>query len=83
MNITDVRVKKLDVESKIKAIVSITFDDVFVVHGLKVLEGEAGLFVVMPSKKSADGEYKDIAHPLNQELRDEINKKVVEAYNKL
>ena len=83
MEITDVRVKKVESENKIKALASITFDGVFVVHGLKVVEGAEGDFVVMPSKKSASGEFKDIAHPLVQTFRDEITKKVLEAYEAL
>lgn len=80
MDITDVRLRKVEGENNIKAIASITFDEVFVVHGLRVIQGESSLFVVMPSKKTPSGEFKDIAHPLNQEMRDEISKKVLEAY---
>ena len=65
MTITDVRVRKITKEGKMKAVVSITLDDEFVVHDIKVIEGEKGLFIAMPSKKSADGEYRDIAHPIN------------------
>ena len=65
MRITDVRVRKITKEGKMKAVVSITLDDEFVVHDIKVIEGEKGLFIAMPSKKSADGEYRDIAHPIN------------------
>ncbi len=82
MDITDVRLRKVEGENNIKAIASITFDEVFVVHGLRVIQGESSLFVVMPSKKTPSGEFKDIAHPLNQEMRDEISKKVLEAYEK-
>lgn len=82
MDITDVRLRKVEGENNIKAIASITFDEVFVVHGLRVIQGESALFVVMPSKKTPSGEFKDIAHPLNQEMRDEISKKVLEAYEK-
>ena len=80
MNITDVRLRKVEGENSIKAIASITFDEIFVVHGLRVIQGENSLFVVMPSKKTPTGEFKDIAHPLQQSMRDEIFKKVLEAY---
>ncbi len=83
MEITDVRIKKVESGNKTKALASITFDEVFVVHGLKVVEGLEEDFVVMPSRKSSTGEYKDIAHPLVQSFRDEITKKVLEAYNNL
>ena len=72
MEITDVRVRKIAKEGKMKAIVSITFDDEFVVHDIKVIEGEKGLFIAMPSKKASDGEYRDIAHPINSNTRDRI-----------
>ena len=65
MNITDVRVRKVAKEGKMKAVVSITIDDEFVVHDIKVIEGEKGLFIAMPSRKATDGEYRDIAHPIN------------------
>mgnify|MGYP002470050516 CR=1 FL=1 len=67
MNITDVRLRKVGEEGKLKAIASVTFDDEFVVHDIKVIEGEKGLFIAMPSKKAMDGEYRDIAHPINSE----------------
>ena len=82
MRITDVRVRKIDKEGKMKAIVSVTFDDEFVVHGIKVIDGDKGLFVAMPSKKASDGEYRDIAHPINSSTRDNIQKVVLEAYEK-
>ena len=72
MNITDVRVRKVTRSGKMKAVVSITIDDVFVVHDIKVIEGDKGLFIAMPSRKAADGEYKDIAHPINSETRNEL-----------
>lgn len=83
MNITDVRVRKISKEGKMKAIVSITLDDEFVVHDIKVIEGEKGLFIAMPSKKSTDGEYRDIAHPINSETRDFIQNIVLRAYEQL
>lgn len=82
MKITDVRVRKVAKEGKMKAVVSITLDDVFVVHDIKVIEGDKGLFIAMPSRKSGDGEYKDIAHPINSETRDWIQKVILEAYEK-
>lgn len=82
MNITDVRVRKMTKEGKMKAVVSITIDDVFVVHDIKVIDGEKGLFIAMPSRKSTDGEYRDIAHPINSETRDYIQKIILESYEK-
>lgn len=82
MKITDVRVRKVTKEGKMKAIVSITLDDEFVVHDIKVIEGERGLFIAMPSKKAADGEYRDIAHPINSSTRDSIQKIILESYEK-
>ena len=69
-------------DSKMKAIVSITLDDEFVVHDIKVIEGEKGLFIAMPSKKANDGEYRDIAHPINSETRDKIQRIILESYEK-
>ena len=77
-----VRVRKMTQDSKMKAIVSITIDDEFVVHDIKVIEGEKGLFIAMPSKKATDGEYRDIAHPINSETRDRIQKIILESYEK-
>jgi stage V sporulation protein G len=82
MEITDVRVKKVTKDGKMKAIVSITFDNEFVVHDIKVIEGDNGLFIAMPSKKSLDGEYRDIAHPINSNTRDNIQKVILENYEK-
>ncbi len=82
MRITDVRVRKMTQDSKMKAIVSITIDDEFVVHDIKVIEGEKGLFIAMPSKKANDGEYRDIAHPINSETRDRIQSIILESYEK-
>ena len=82
MNITDIRVRKVAKEGKMKAVVSITLDDEFVVHDIKVIEGEKGLFIAMPSKKSADGEYRDIAHPINSSTRELIQKTILESYEK-
>ena len=80
MQITDVRVRKVSKEGKMKAVVSITLDNEFVVHGIKVIEGEKGLFIAMPSRKAGDGEYRDIAHPINSETRDKIQKIILEKY---
>lgn len=80
MRITDVRVRKITKEGKMKAIVSITLDDEFVVHDIKVIEGEKGLFIAMPSKKATDGEYRDIAHPINSTTREGIQKIILESY---
>ncbi|MBR1702942.1 MAG: septation regulator SpoVG [Lachnospiraceae bacterium] len=82
MRITDVRVRKISKEGKMKAVVSITLDDEFVVHDIKVIEGEKGLFIAMPSKKASDGEYRDIAHPINSGTRDYIQKEILDAYDK-
>ena len=80
MQITDVRVRKVAKEGKMKAVVSITIEDEFVVHDIKVIEGEKGLFIAMPSRKAADGEYRDIAHPINSGTRDQIQKIILEKY---
>jgi len=80
MQITDVRVRKVSKEGKMKAVVSITLDTEFVVHDIKVIEGEKGLFIAMPSRKAGDGEYRDIAHPINSETRDKIQKIILESY---
>ena len=81
MNITDVRLIKVDGQNRLKAIAAITIDDCFVVHELRVIQGDNGLFVAMPSRKRSSGEYKDIAHPINQETRKMIENKVIEVYN--
>ena len=80
MQITDVRVRRVAKEGKLKAVVSITIDDEFVVHDIKVIEGEKGLFIAMPSKKAMDGEYRDIAHPINSSTRDCIQSLILEKY---
>ena len=72
MQITDVRIRKVEKEGKMKAVVSITIDEEFVVHDIKVIEGDKGLFIAMPSRKAADGEYRDIAHPINSDTRERI-----------
>ena len=80
MKITDVRVRKIAKEGKMKAVVSITIDDEFVVQDIKVIEGEKGLFIAMPSKKAMDGEYRDIAHPISQATRETIQRLILDAY---
>lgn len=82
MNITDVRVRRITKEGKMKAVVSITLDNEFVVHDIKVIEGEKGLFIAMPSKKGTEGEYRDIAHPINSGTRELIQNKILDAYEK-
>ena len=80
MQITDVRIRKVAKEGKMKAVVSITIDNEFVVHDIKVIEGEKGLFIAMPSRKAADGEYRDIAHPINSDPRNMIQTLILEQY---
>lgn len=80
MEITDVRVRKISKDGKMKAVVSVTFDNEFVVHDIKVIEGEKGLFIAMPSRKALDGEFRDIAHPINSFTRDRIQKSILEKY---
>ena len=80
MQITDVRVRKVAKEGKMRAVVSITIDDEVVVHDIKVIEGAKGLFIAMPSRKASDGEYRDIAHPINSDTRDMIQKLILKAY---
>ncbi len=82
MKITDVRVRKVAKQGKMRAVVSVTFDNEFVVHDIKVIEGERGLFIAMPSKKSTDGEYRDIAHPINSDTRKVLQDTILEAYDK-
>ena len=82
MQITDVRVRKVAKDGKMKAIVSITLDDEFVVHDSKVIEGEKGLFIAMPSRKATDGEYRDIAHPINSETRAKVQDIILREYEK-
>ena len=83
MNITDVRVRKVAKEGKMKAVVSITLDEEFVVHDIKVIEGEKGLFIAMPSRKATDGEYRDIAHPINSVTRDRIQQIILTKYEEV
>jgi stage V sporulation protein G len=80
MEITDIRVRKVNAEGKLKAYVTVTFDDSFVVHNVKVIEGENGVFIAMPSRKTKNGEYKDVAHPINTDFRTFMQEKIVDAY---
>ncbi len=80
MDITDVRVKRVGNEGKLKAYVSVTFDNSFVVHNLKVINGQSGIFVAMPSRKTTSGEFKDVAHPINSAFREVLQKAVLDAY---
>jgi stage V sporulation protein G len=83
MQITDIRIRRVDREGKLKAVASITLDDEFVVHDIKVIEGEKGLFIAMPSRKASDGEYRDIAHPINSDTRERIQNNVLAEYEKI
>ncbi|ABG86266.1 septation regulator SpoVG [Clostridium perfringens] len=83
MNITDVRIRKISAEGKMKAIVSVTFENQFVVHDIKVIEGQNGLFIAMPSRKTPDGEFKDIAHPIDTQTREQIQKAILDEYEKV
>lgn len=80
MEITDVRIRRIDAEGKMKAVVSVTFDNEFVVHDIKIIESQNGLFIAMPSRKTPDGEFKDISHPINAAARDKIQRAILEKY---
>ena len=82
MEITDIRIKKVSTVSKMKAVVSVTFDNYFVVHDIKIIEGQDKLFTAMPSRKTREGEYKDIAHPINSEMRTELEKQILTQYER-
>jgi len=82
MTVTDVRVRKITGEGKMRAVASITIDDELVVHDIKIIEGDRGLFIAMPSKKGANGEYRDIAHPINSETRTRLQELILDAYSK-
>ncbi len=83
MKITDVRVRKVNSAGKMRAVVSVTFDDSFVVHDIKVIEGKERMFIAMPSRKTAEGEFKDVAHPINTELRDELQSVILKKYEEV
>lgn len=81
MQITELRIRKVEDEGKLRAYVTVTFDNCFVVHNVKIIEGKTGLFIAMPSRKTANGEYKDVAHPISPEFRTELQDKILEEYN--
>lgn len=82
MNITDIKIRLVTKENdRLKAVASVVFDECFVIHDIKIIDGKSGLFSAMPSRKTPDGEYKDIAHPLNTEMRELLNSSVLEAYS--
>lgn len=83
MKITDIRIKKVSTGGKLRAYVTVTFDDCFVVHNLKIISGKAGTFIAMPSRKTKTGEYKDIAHPINSDFRQEIQSQIIGEYEKV
>jgi stage V sporulation protein G len=83
MDITDIRIKNVDTGGKLKAYVTVTFDDCFVVHNLKIISGKAGTFIAMPSRKTKTGEYKDIAHPINSSFRQSIQTQIIQEYEKV
>lgn len=83
MNITDVRVRKITNEGKMKAVVSVTFDNEFVVHDIKVIEGQNGFFIAMPSRKTPEGEFRDIAHPINTEMRAKLQEAILKEYDQI
>ena len=83
MNITEVRIRRKCNEVKLKAIASVTFDDVFVVHDIKVIDGEKGLFIAMPSRKTGDGEYIDVAHPISTDFRAYVQKEILDKYQEV
>lgn len=83
MQITDVRIRKVNSEGKMKAVVSVTFDNEFVVHDIKIIEGQEGLFIAMPSRKTPDGEFKDIAHPINSTTREKLQTAILEEFEKV
>ena len=83
MNISDIRIRRVSESGKMKAIVSVTFDDMFVVHDMKIIEGASGLFIAMPSRKTPSGEYKDIAHPINSDTREMIQQIILKEYENM
>ena len=80
MQITDIRIRNVAAEGKLRAYVTVTFDDCFVVHNVKVIEGKTGIFIAMPSRKTKAGEYKDVAHPIHSDFRNDLQKQILEAY---
>jgi len=80
MEITDIRIRKMSAEGKMKAVVSVTFDNALVIHDIKIIEGQEKMFVAMPSRKTSDGEFKDIAHPINAAMREVLQESIIEKY---
>jgi stage V sporulation protein G len=83
MEITDIRIRKVEAGGKLKAYVTVTFDNCFVVHNLKVIDGKGGTFIAMPSRKTKTGEYKDVAHPILPDFRSQLQDKILEEFNKM
>ena len=83
MEITDIRIKKVSTDNKMKAVVSVTFDNAFVVHDIKIIEGQDKLFTAMPSRRTPEGEYKDIAHPINSDMRINMEKQILARYEEV
>ncbi len=83
MEITDIRIRKVNADGKLKAYVTVTFDESFVVHNVKIIEGDSGVFIAMPSRKTKNGVYKDVAHPINTEFRTVLQDRILEEYNNL
>ena len=83
LDITDVRVRKVGGDGKMRAVASVTFDNAFVVHDIKIIEGQSGLFIAMPSRKTPDGEYRDIAHPINSDTRGKLQGIILEQYEQI
>ncbi|MFA6504578.1 MAG: septation regulator SpoVG [Treponemataceae bacterium] len=81
MEITDIRIRKVTSEGKLKAYVTVTFDDCFVVHNVKIIEGKSGVFIAMPSRKTRAGEYKDVAHPIHPDFRASLQKRILDVYD--
>lgn len=83
MEITDLRVRKVGGDGKMKAVASVTFDNDFVVHDIKIIEGQNGMFIAMPSRKTPDGEYRDIAHPINSDMRARLQDMILQQYDRI
>ncbi|MBP5442896.1 MAG: septation regulator SpoVG [Treponema sp.] len=81
MQVTEVRIRKIEGEGKLKAYVTVTFDDCFVIHNVKIIEGKEGLFIAMPSRRTASGEFKDVVHPISPEFRQALQDRIVNEYN--
>lgn len=82
MDITDIRIRQVSADGKLKAYVTVTFDDCFVVHNVKIIEGKNGAFIAMPSRKTKTGEYKDVAHPINSDFRGSLQERILDEYKK-